>query len=52
MWSNIYVGNIEKHTLALRVYENDNMVYQNVTLVLGLYKIFDEILVNVPDNKQ
>jgi DNA topoisomerase-2 len=47
MWSNTYVGSIEKHTLAMWVYKNDNMVYQNVTLVLGL-----EILMNVPDNKQ
>jgi DNA topoisomerase-2 len=47
-----YVGNIEKHTQALWVYENDNMVYQNVTFILGLYKIFDKILVNVVDNKQ
>jgi DNA topoisomerase-2 len=47
-----YVGNIEKHTQVLWVYENDSMVYQNVTFVLGLYKIFDKILVNVVDNKQ
>jgi hypothetical protein len=47
-----YVGSIEKHTQALWVYENDNMVYRNVTFVPGLYKIFDEILVNAADNKQ
>jgi DNA topoisomerase-2 len=47
-----YVGNIKKHTQALWVYENDNMVYRNVIFVLGLYKIFDKILVNVVDNKQ
>jgi hypothetical protein len=47
-----YVGNIKKHTQALWVYENDNMVYWNVTFVPGLYKTFDNTLVNVVDNKQ
>jgi DNA topoisomerase-2 len=49
---NTYVGNIKKHTQALWVYENDNMVYWNVIFVLGLYKIFDKKFVNVVDNKQ
>lgn len=47
-----YVGSIEKHTQALWVYENDVMVHRSVTYVPGLYKIFDEILVNAADNKQ
>ncbi|KAJ7982233.1 DNA topoisomerase 2 [Quillaja saponaria] len=47
-----YVGSIEKHTQTLWVYENDEMVYRPVTYVPGLYKIFDEILVNAADNKQ
>ncbi len=47
-----YVGSIEKHTQALWVYKNDNMVYRNVTFVPGLYKIFNKILVNAADNKQ
>ncbi|XP_057978601.1 DNA topoisomerase 2 isoform X2 [Malania oleifera] len=47
-----YVGSIEKHTQTLWVYENDQMVYRSVTYVPGLYKIFDEILVNAADNKQ
>jgi len=28
------------------------MVYRSVTIVLDIYKIFNEILVNVPNNKQ
>ncbi|KAI4323425.1 hypothetical protein L6164_023032 [Bauhinia variegata] len=47
-----YVGSIEKHTQTLWVYENDEMVHRPVTYVPGLYKIFDEILVNAGDNKQ
>lgn len=47
-----YVGSIEKHTQTLWVYENDEMVQRPVSYVPGLYKIFDEILVNAADNKQ
>ncbi|KAG9456462.1 hypothetical protein H6P81_000970 [Aristolochia fimbriata] len=47
-----YIGSIEKHTQTLWVYESDEMVYRSVTYVPGLYKIFDEILVNAADNKQ
>ncbi|KAL5137472.1 DNA topoisomerase 2 [Glycine soja] len=47
-----YVGSVEKHTQTLWVYENDEMVQRAVSYVPGLYKIFDEILVNAADNKQ
>lgn len=47
-----YVGSIEKHKQMLWVYENDEMVQRMVSYVPGLYKIFDEILVNAADNKQ
>ncbi|KAJ8748764.1 hypothetical protein K2173_011319 [Erythroxylum novogranatense] len=47
-----YVGSIEKHTQNLWVYDGDKMVQRSVTYVPGLYKIFDEILVNAADNKQ
>nr|KYP71391.1 DNA topoisomerase 2 [Cajanus cajan] len=47
-----YVGSVEKHTQTLWVYENDEMVHRPVSYVPGLYKIFDEILVNAADNKQ
>lgn len=47
-----YIGSIEKHTQTLWVYENDQMVHRSVSYVPGLYKIFDEILVNAGDNKQ
>ncbi|XP_074575235.1 DNA topoisomerase 2-like [Curcuma longa] len=47
-----YIGSVEKHTQSLWVYENGEMVYRPVTYVPGLYKIFDEILVNAADNKQ
>ncbi|KAI3445041.1 hypothetical protein Pfo_001706 [Paulownia fortunei] len=47
-----YIGSIEKHTQNLWVYENEHMVQKSITFVPGLYKIFDEILVNAADNKQ
>ncbi|XXG56492.1 hypothetical protein AAC387_Pa03g3885 [Persea americana] len=48
-----YVGSIEKHTQTLWVYDDDEgMVCRPITYVPGLYKIFDEILVNAADNKQ
>ncbi|KAL9175513.1 hypothetical protein ABFS82_02G117600 [Erythranthe guttata] len=47
-----YIGSIEKHTQTLWIYENENMVQKSITYVPGLYKIFDEILVNAADNKQ
>ncbi|KAI6694782.1 hypothetical protein NL676_022492 [Syzygium grande] len=47
-----YIGSVEKHTQALWVYEGDEMVHRPVSYAPGLYKIFDEILVNAADNKQ
>ncbi|KAL0464445.1 UNVERIFIED_CONTAM: DNA topoisomerase 2 [Sesamum latifolium] len=47
-----YIGSIEKHTQTLWVYEDEQMVQKSITYVPGLYKIFDEILVNAADNKQ
>lgn len=32
--------------------DGDSMVQREITYVPGLYKIFDEILVNAADNKQ
>ncbi|KAH0450736.1 hypothetical protein IEQ34_021428 [Dendrobium chrysotoxum] len=46
-----YFGSVEKHTQTLWVYENAEMVHRPVTHVPELYKIFDEILGNVADNK-
>ncbi|XP_059462496.1 DNA topoisomerase 2 isoform X2 [Corylus avellana] len=49
-----YIGSIEKHTQTLWVFDSVSnlMVNRPVTFVPGLYKIFDEILVNAADNKQ
>ena len=47
-----YIGSVEKHTQTLWVFEGGAMVLRSVTYVPGLYKIFDEILVNAADNKQ
>ncbi|KAI3510850.1 hypothetical protein L1887_17987 [Cichorium endivia] len=47
-----YIGSIEKHEQSLWVWEDDQMVKRSISYVPGLYKIFDEILVNAADNKQ
>jgi len=49
-----YLGSVEPVTESMWVYdtEEDSMVQREITYVPGLYKIFDEILVNAADNKQ
>ena len=49
-----YIGSVEKCTETMWVYdfEKQCMVERTITFVPGLYKIFDEILVNAADNKQ
>ena len=49
-----YIGSVESTTEQLWVYnsETESMENRKVSFVPGLYKIFDEILVNAADNKQ
>ncbi|RAO66442.1 uncharacterized protein BHQ10_002454 [Talaromyces amestolkiae] len=49
-----YIGSIEKATQQMWVYDSatESMTFREVTFVPGLYKIFDEIVVNAADNKQ
>lgn len=49
-----YIGSVEPVTENMWVYDtdSDSMVQREITYVPGLYKIFDEILVNAADNKQ
>lgn len=48
-----YIGSTEEVTTQMWVFDDeDGMQFRNVTYVPGLYKIFDEILVNASDNKQ
>ncbi|EME46718.1 hypothetical protein DOTSEDRAFT_87208 [Dothistroma septosporum NZE10] len=49
-----YIGSVEQTTEQLWIYnsETESMENRKVTYVPGLYKIFDEILVNAADNKQ
>jgi len=49
-----YIGSIEKHTQNLWIFDSVSnlMVNRPISFVPGLYKIFDEILVNAADNKQ
>ncbi|XP_076055867.1 DNA topoisomerase 2 isoform X2 [Oratosquilla oratoria] len=48
-----YIGSVEPVTEQQWVYDyEDGIVQREITYVPGLYKIFDEILVNAADNKQ
>uniref|UniRef100_A0A8C5WCS0 DNA topoisomerase 2 n=1 Tax=Leptobrachium leishanense TaxID=445787 RepID=A0A8C5WCS0_9ANUR len=48
-----YIGSVEPVTQSMWVYDEEiGMNCRDVTYVPGLYKIFDEILVNAADNKQ
>lgn len=49
-----YIGSVERSEKQMWVYntELDSMELRDVNFVPGLYKIFDEILVNAADNKQ
>ncbi|KAM9838066.1 DNA topoisomerase 2-alpha [Aulostomus maculatus] len=48
-----YIGSVEPVTQQMWVYDEDvGLNCRDVTFVPGLYKIFDEILVNAADNKQ
>lgn len=48
-----YIGSVEPLTQQMWVYDEDvGMNCREITFVPGLYKIFDEILVNAADNKQ
>eukprot|EP00736_Rhodelphis_marinus_P005637 Rmarinus@m.29818 len=47
-----YIGSTEKFTQPMWVLdEGGELVFKNITFVPGLFKIFDEILVNAADNK-
>ena len=47
-------GSVEPVTEQMWIYSEleETMVQKEITYVPGLYKIFDEILVNAADNKQ
>ncbi|XP_076008405.1 DNA topoisomerase 2-alpha [Genypterus blacodes] len=48
-----YIGSVEPVTQQMWVFDADaGLNCRDVTFVPGLYKIFDEILVNAADNKQ
>lgn len=49
-----YIGSVEFVTELMWVYdrEQEKIVQKEIAYVPGLYKIFDEILVNAADNKQ
>lgn len=46
-----YIGSTEKQQQALWVHDGSSLQQRTITYAPGLYKIFDEILVNAADNK-
>jgi DNA topoisomerase-2 len=46
-----YIGSTEKQQQQMWVHDGGKMSLQQISYVPGLYKIFDEILVNAADNK-
>ena len=48
-----YIGSVERSPIEMWCFDPvaESMVYKEVNIVPGLYKIFDEILVNAADNK-
>ena len=46
-----YIGSTEKKEDKLWVHDGEQLVQRDITYAPGLYKIFDEILVNAADNK-
>ena len=47
-----YIGSVQRRTEQQWVFDNGKMCFKEITFVPGLYKIFDEILVNAADNKR
>ncbi|XP_044170090.1 DNA topoisomerase 2-alpha-like isoform X2 [Acropora millepora] len=49
-----YIGSVEPIKQSMWVYDRQQsaIVSKEITYVPGLYKIFDELLVNAADNKQ
>jgi DNA topoisomerase-2 len=46
-----YIGSVEEERKEMWIYDNEKIVKKEISLVPGLYKIVDEILVNAADNK-
>jgi DNA topoisomerase II len=44
-----YVGSVDTITELMRVYDDDRIIIKNITYIPALFKIFDEVLVNMYD---
>lgn len=45
-----YIGSIENITNASYIYENNKIIQKNIEYIPGLYKLFDEAIVNARDH--
>jgi DNA topoisomerase-2 len=46
------VGSVERATQEMYILSGEEIIEKEITYTPGLYKIYDEILVNAADNKQ
>lgn len=46
-----YIGSTQRQQQTLWVHDGERLVHRSIQVSPGLYKIFDEILVNAADNK-
>ena len=46
----MYIGSVSKSKEPMWLYDKDKMVKKDITFIPGLYKIFDEIVVNARDH--
>lgn len=54
LWPDSYIGSMEPVTELMWIYDKDEelVVQKKITYVPGLYKIFDDVLINAVDDKQ
>lgn len=46
----MYIGSVQKTTEPMWIYKNNEMIKSDIKFIPGLYKIFDEIIVNARDH--
>nr|YP_003970179.1 putative DNA topoisomerase IIA [Cafeteria roenbergensis virus BV-PW1] len=46
----MYIGSVSKNTEPMWLYEDNKMQKKDITFIPGLYKIYDEIIVNARDH--
>ncbi|PWA80985.1 topoisomerase II [Artemisia annua] len=50
LYPDTYIGSVEKQEQTLWVWQNEQMIKRPISFVPGLYKFFEDILLNAADN--